>query len=209
MMKKQLDQLKQLIRTTIVEQMDRGGTTPQVTYEMVTEEKPNLCDCFGRNYVVALAEAIQHSETPAESARFQEMFRILNRKYFKGQLPHHEVQVVYEVEFWIGKQLDGPMPAFTDSEHKRMFLRLCHVHEATALTLTCEMALAAFTLAGNNGSEGSLANLKEAGQNILRAVDSGSDLDWFGPSSGRPAVPHALSLPSAHQISHYSGNPSA
>src|SRR3984893_4673128 len=186
MMKKQLDQLKQLIRTTIVEQMDRGGTTPQVTYEMVTEEKPNLCDCFGRNYVVALAEAIQHSETPAESARFQEMFRTLNRKYFKGQLPHYEVQVVYEVEFWIGKQLDGPMAAFTDPDHQRMFLRLCHVHEATALTLTCEMALAAVTLAGNNGSEGSMAHLKEAGQKILRAVGPRNERHWFEPSSVRP-----------------------
>jgi hypothetical protein len=136
-LRKQLDQLKQLIHIAIIELMDCGGTTPEDTYDVVAEQKPDLCRRLGKAYVMALSKAIQCSDLPAESRRFQAMFETFNRKYFGGRLPHYEVQVVHDIEFWIGKPLEGTLSGFTDLEHRRIFLRRSM---GDTISLTCEMA---------------------------------------------------------------------
>src|ERR1700680_3526967 len=136
-LREQLDQLKQLIHTAIIELMDYGGTTPEGTYDVVAEQKPDLCRRLGKVYVMALSKAIQCSDLPAESRRFQAMFETFNRKYFGGRLPHYEVQVVHDIEFWIGKPLEGTLSGFTDLEHRRIFLRRSM---GDTISLTCEMA---------------------------------------------------------------------
>src|SRR6202049_2680679 len=150
MTKHLIDDLKRLISDTIIELMDCGGTTPECTHKLIAEQKPDLCQRFGKTYVVPLAESIQHTEIPKESARFQAMFRKFNRQYFGGRLPEYEVQVVFDVEFWVGKPPNDTISGSVDIDHRRIFLRLSRVGQLTTCALLDEMAYVA-----TNGSEGS------------------------------------------------------
>ena len=99
-----LTRLRQLVTDVTLELINSGGTTPEVTCEIIAASAPDLWVKFGRARILSLCEEVQHSELPAESARMQEMFRTFNEKYFAGTLPDYIICVVYDVSFWQGRE---------------------------------------------------------------------------------------------------------
>jgi hypothetical protein len=167
LMKKQLDELKQAMKTTIIELMDGGGATPYDTYRTIAKENPHLCRGLAKAYLIALAGSIQHSDIPVESARFQAMFRKLNRKYFEARLPDCEVQVVYDVEFWIGKLPNDAMSGYIDFEHRHIFLRASFLENLPKCELAYRMVCLAAKGPGAPTRRSEIKRLRALGVRVI------------------------------------------
>jgi len=117
-----LTRLRKLVTDLTLELINSGGTTPQVTCEMIVASAPDLWAKFGRARILSVCEEVQHSELPAESARMQEMFRTFNEKYFAGTLPEYIICVVYDVSFWQGREGTEPSAGFVDFDRQLITL---------------------------------------------------------------------------------------
>jgi hypothetical protein len=117
-----LTRLRQLITDLTLELINSGGTTPEVTCEIIVARAPDLWVKFGRARILSLCEEVQHSELPVESARMQEMFRTFNEKYFAGTLPDYIICVVYDVNFWQGRESTVPSLGFIDFDRRLITL---------------------------------------------------------------------------------------
>ena len=117
-----LTRLRQLVTDLTLELINAGGTTPEVTCEIVVARAPDLWAKFGHARILSLCEEVQHSELPVESARMQEMFRTFNEKYFAGTLPEYIICVVYDVSFWQGREGTEPSSGFVDFDRQLITL---------------------------------------------------------------------------------------
>ena len=117
-----LTRLRQLVTDLTLELINSGGTTPEVTCEIIVARAPDLWVKFGSARILSLCEEVQHSELPAESARMQEMFRTFNEKYFAGTLPDYIICVVYDVSFWQGREGTEPSSGFVDFDRQLITL---------------------------------------------------------------------------------------
>ncbi len=117
-----LTRLRKLVTAFTLDFMNSGGTTPEVTCEMIVEIAPDLWARFGRARMLSMCEEVQHAELPVESARMQEMFRTFNEKYFGGKLPDYIICVVYDVSFWQGREGAEPSSGFVDIDRQLITL---------------------------------------------------------------------------------------
>ena len=117
-----LTRLRQLVTDLTLELINSGGTTPEVTCEIIVARAPDLWVKFGSARILSLCEEVQHSELPVESARMQAMFRTFNQKYFAGTLPDYIICVVYDVNFWQGRKSTEPSLGFIDFDRQLITL---------------------------------------------------------------------------------------
>ena len=163
----QLERLERLVEATIVQLMDAGGTYPYITCDLVAEEATDLYNLLGEDRVFALCERIQRSDVPVESACLQEMFRSFNSKYFGGRLPEHEVQVVYDIEAWVGQDTSRDVKSgYLDPDLHRIVIRLSELRGIMICSLIKEMACAASSPFDHNKWVTEMSRLKELGAPI-------------------------------------------
>jgi hypothetical protein len=112
------ERLERLAKDLTGELVYEFGTTPQKTCEIIADNAPDLWAAFGPKFVLGLVEKIQYSELPAESARLQETFRTLNRKYFDGKIPGYVICAVYDVNYWEGSKSTEPCSGFIDFDRR-------------------------------------------------------------------------------------------
>ena len=117
-----LTRLRQLVTDLTLDLINSGGTTPEVTCDIIVARAPDLWTKFGRERILSMCEEVQHSEIPVESARMQEMFRTYNEKYFAGTLPDYIICVVYDVNFWEGREETQPSSGFVDFDRQLITL---------------------------------------------------------------------------------------
>jgi hypothetical protein len=173
-MQQSSQQLRQRLSETIIELMD-GGTSPNVTYDFLVEECPEVFEGFPEQELISLCDEIQRSELPEQSRLFQELFRIFNRQYFAGRLPDCETRVVFDVGYWAGPLYHDGVLGFYERELRRILIRITDLPAQMICVLLDEMARAA-----SDGDDGrwldEMRRLRKAGAPVESLL-----IDW-GPS---------------------------
>jgi hypothetical protein len=126
---------KQMIRLLVIELMDSGGTTPEVTCEVIAEEQPERYAALGPDQMLAPCREIHESSDAVESARLQELFGVFNTKYFGGELDF-TVRAVYDP----GLLNDEAIAGWVDFVNKRIYIGLTHFFDAYPGVLLHQMA---------------------------------------------------------------------
>jgi len=112
--------MKPIIAATIIELMDCGETTPEVTCEVVAENHPQQYAALGAVRVLALCREIHESSEPEQSARLQELFGTFNRQYYDGGLGDFTVLAVYDTRRFSGEVTSG----WVDFPNRQIYILL-------------------------------------------------------------------------------------
>ena len=91
------EHLLSIVASIIVELQDYGGTYAQPAAEVVCEEHPELKECYGQEFIEAVALSILSADVVNLSKRYTEHFSAFNASYFGGHLPQYEVRVVFDL----------------------------------------------------------------------------------------------------------------
>jgi hypothetical protein len=129
------EEMKQIIRLLVIELMDNGGTTPEMTCEVIAEDQPERYKALGPDQMLALYREIHESSDPVESARLQDLFGVFNAKYFSGRLDF-AVHAVYDPGLSDGMAIAG----WVDFLNRRIYVGLTQFLDEYPCVLLHQMA---------------------------------------------------------------------
>lgn len=125
-----IEQIRRVVVETVIELMDIGGTTPEITCEVIAENLPQQYKGLGAEKVFSLCKEVHASSEPVESAGLQALFEVFNKRYFDGRLCHFTVLAVYDASHFSGNQSGCGWVDFTN---RRIYVQI------TGTLLGCSM----------------------------------------------------------------------
>jgi hypothetical protein len=133
-----------IVASSIVESNDCGGTGAHDAAEAICEDNPELRQCYGQQYIEAVAQSLLGADIVSLSAQYTQRFAEFNSRYFGNQLPKYEVRVVFDLhtvanEPVYGGSVSGGLIRF---EERFIYIRYTNDHLMIE-TLVHEMVHAA------------------------------------------------------------------